>query len=119
MRPLGTQRPERPKSELWHKKYEKCGLSKACDAHAYARATAGTLAMPEKAVQQLDLGRFTWGDSEFPTIRSAAVLQCAACIDSPHGLGGARSMIQRIQARSWWKSAEISRAVWCYDRLQA
>src|SRR5262245_25812383 len=29
MRPLGTQRPERPKSELWHNKYEKCGLSKA------------------------------------------------------------------------------------------
>ena len=27
---LSTQRPERPKSELWHKKYEKCGLSKAC-----------------------------------------------------------------------------------------
>jgi hypothetical protein len=22
--------------------------------------------MPEKAVQQLDLGRFTWGDSEIP-----------------------------------------------------
>jgi hypothetical protein len=105
MRPLGTQRPERPKSELWHKKYEKCGLSKASDAHAYARATAGTPAMPEKAVQQLDLGRFTWGDSEFPTIRSAAVLECAACIDSPHGLGGARSIghFQVIQARSWWK----------------
>src|SRR5262249_11064995 len=32
MRPLSTQRPERPKSELWHKKYEKCGLSKARDA---------------------------------------------------------------------------------------
>src|SRR5262249_21423327 len=32
MRPLDTQRPERPKSELWHKKYEKCGLSKARDA---------------------------------------------------------------------------------------
>src|SRR5262249_60892694 len=32
MRPLDTQRPERPKSELWHKKYEKCGLSKAGDA---------------------------------------------------------------------------------------
>src|SRR6516164_4427423 len=29
---VSTQQPERPKSELWHKKYEKCGLSKACDA---------------------------------------------------------------------------------------
>jgi hypothetical protein len=59
--------------------------------------------MPEKAVKQLDLRRFTWDDSEFPTIRSAAVLECAACIDSPHGLGGARSIghFQVIQLRKF------------------
>jgi hypothetical protein len=32
MRPLGTQRPERPKSELWLNKYEKCGRCKARNA---------------------------------------------------------------------------------------
>jgi hypothetical protein len=90
MRPLGTQRPERPKSELWHKKYEKCGLSKASDAHAYARATAGTPAMPEKAATRLGvihLGRFGIPDNSFRR-RS----RMRRCIDSPHGLGGARSI---------------------------
>jgi hypothetical protein len=32
MRPVGTQRPERPKSELRGKKYEKCGISKSARA---------------------------------------------------------------------------------------
>jgi len=37
MRPIGTQRPERPKSELLPRKYEKCGLSKASESIAYLR----------------------------------------------------------------------------------
>jgi len=45
--------------------------------HAYARATAGTPAMAEKAAKHVDLQR-----SEFPTIRPAVILECVACIDS-------------------------------------
>src|ERR1700730_9250517 len=110
MRPLGTQRPERPKSELWHKKYEKCGLSKACDAgcvcagdHRHRRETS------------------TGGGSESPTIRSVVALEYAACIDSPEGLGAlVRSGTSNLSRRGrGGKSAEIPGAVRCYDRLQA
>src|SRR5262249_36797712 len=89
MRPLSTQRPERPKSELWHKKYEKCGLSKARDAACVCTRDR----------QYLCVGRHrgetsTCGDSESPTTRSAVALEYVACIDSPQGLGGACSIGQ-------------------------
>src|SRR5436190_21555535 len=40
MRPLGTQRPERPKSELGTTNTKKCGLSKACSRPAYRNRPA-------------------------------------------------------------------------------
>src|SRR5262249_49008883 len=113
---LSTQQPERPKSELWHKKYEKCDLSKACDA---ACVCAGERRHPCDGRKRRK-NTSTCGGLEFPTIRSAAVLECVACIDSPQGLGGAWSIGQfrLIKARSRCNSAEIPRPVWCYDRLQ-
>src|SRR5260370_477031 len=74
MRPLGTQRPERPKSELWHKKYEKCDLSKALrrGMRMHGRPPA-----PPAATEK---GRetSTGGGWESPTIRSVVPLEYVA-----------------------------------------
>src|SRR6201987_5246848 len=126
MRPLGTQRPERPKSELWQKKYEKYGLNKACDAGCVC---AGDRRHPCDARKSRQSTR-PWGDREFPTIRSVAALEYVACIDSPEyvacidspqGLGAlVRSGTSNGSRRGrGGKSAEIPGAVRCYDRSQA
>src|SRR5262249_42929044 len=100
MRPLSTQRPERPKSELWHKKYEKCGVSTAGDA---ACVCTGDRRYPRRRPKKRETS--TCGGSESRTIRSAVALEYVACIDSPQGLGGACSIgqFQLVQARSWSK----------------
>jgi hypothetical protein len=60
MRPLGTQRPERPKSELWHKKYEKCGFSKAGDVEWVRAAAVDARASKKRPYTS------TCGGSQFP-----------------------------------------------------
>src|SRR5262245_38764065 len=113
MRPLSTQRPERPKSELWHKKYEKCGLSKACDA---ACVCTGDCRHPCDGRKKSKTS--TCSGSESRTIRSAVVLEYIACIDSPQGLEALVRSTNWSRRGRGRKSAEIPCAVRCYDRLQ-
>src|SRR5215813_13937306 len=114
MRPLDTQRPERPKSELWHKKYEKCGLSKAGDA---AWVCTNDRRCPcdgrKKGAIRLDLRRFGIADISLRLSFRMRVLDRFAV------RSGRRSIDRTVPRRGRGaKSAEIPRVVWCYDRLQ-
>jgi hypothetical protein len=97
MRPLGTQRPERPKSELWHNKYEKCGLSKACHGEWVRAAAVDIPRRVEKASRHLDLRRF-------------AISRQFARHDS--------KMPGRYLVQALLVQEEVPRVAWCYDRLQ-
>jgi hypothetical protein len=92
MRPLGTQRPERPKSELWHKKNEKCGFSKAGDGEWVRTAAVDARAEDRKSGHTPRLAAVR----NFPTIRSP----------DPKMPGW-----YLIQARSWWKKARKFQAL--------
>src|SRR5882724_11362113 len=66
MRPIGAQRPERPKSELWGQEIRKCGLSKASGSHCRAVPRLRTI----RGHGQTRSWPSGYGEERFPQFKS-------------------------------------------------